>query len=180
MVTVESSVSHFHTTTAGSKLHFLQSGKPEGTLLLCLHGLGGSIETFLPLISSLSHSCNIVLAVFQGFGKSPLTESRNTMSIANHVADIADLVEALLERSNILQPRGVVMLGHYLRATIALQYAAQHPRNIRGLALIRPGRSAAHILAVRRRMLDLAASVRSEGIVFAAELAAILNFYEDI
>jgi 3-oxoadipate enol-lactonase len=179
MAIVKSPTSHFHLTTAGTKLHYLQFGSTEGPLLLCLHGLGGSRDTFLPLLPVLPKSYKIILVDFQGFGKSPLIKSPNTISVARHVADMGDLIAAVQRPSRLSQPRGIIVIGHSLGAIIALQYAAQHPNNVNGLVLIGSGRSAAHIPAVRRRMLDLAASVRTQGIAFAADLAATSNFYED-
>lgn len=171
--------SHFHLTTAGTKLHYLQLESTEGSLLLCIHGLGGSTDTFLPLLPSLPQIYKIILVDLQGFGKSPVIESPNAISITRHVADMGDLVAALQGPPELSQQKDIVIIGHSLGAIVALQFAAKYPSNVSGLALLSPGRSAAHIPAVRRRMLDLAVSVRAKGIAYAADLAARSNFYED-
>ncbi|KAF3008996.1 hypothetical protein E8E13_011560 [Curvularia kusanoi] len=177
---LESDNSHFYTTAVGTKLHYIQLGNAEGPLVICLHGLGGSADAFVPLLPYIPRIYNIVLLDFQGFGKSPLNTSSNTISIGYYVADLDDLIKALQRPSNATQSREIVIVGQSLGAIIALQYAAQHPVEVKGLALIGVGRSAAHIPAVRQRMLDLASSVRAEGIVYAANVAAKSNFYDDV
>ncbi|PVI04813.1 alpha/beta-hydrolase [Periconia macrospinosa] len=167
--------SSYHTTTRGTKLHYLQTGNQTGPLLLCLHGLGGSTDTFNPLLPYLPSDYSTILVDFPGFGKSPLTASPNTISIANHVADLDDFITSLQGPS---QPRGVVIIGHSMGAIVALQYAALRPETVKGLALLGAGRSAAGIPAAKQRMLDLAAAVREKGVAFAADLATKSNFYE--
>ncbi|CAI6340531.1 unnamed protein product [Periconia digitata] len=169
--------SNYHSTATGTKLHYLQTGNATGQLILCLHGLGGSSDTFLPLLPHLPAKDNIVLVDFQGFGKTPLTKSPNIVTVANHVADVGDLITAL-QRNSTSKNKSIFIIGHSLGAIVALQYAALHPEVINGLTLLGAGRSAARIPAARERMLDLAASVRSKGIAFAAELATKSNFYE--
>jgi len=171
--------SSYLTTASGTKTHYLQGGNPSGPLLICLHGLGGSTETFLPLVPSLLQTHNVVLVDFPGFGRTPLTESAKPISIEGHVADLGDLVTSLQGTSSNPASSGVVIIGHSLGAIVALHFAARYPQIVRGLTLIGPGRAAGHIPTVRQRMLDLAAAVRKEGINYAAAAAAKSNFYED-
>ncbi|KAH7094256.1 Alpha/Beta hydrolase protein [Paraphoma chrysanthemicola] len=171
--------SHYHTTASGTKLHYAQTGNRSGSLLLCLHGLGGSIETFFPLLPHLPSTYNIVLVDFPGFGKSPLPEQPDNISIAGHVANLDDLIASLQGASTKAEPNDTVIIGHSLGAIVALQYAAVHTEAISGLALLGPGRAAGHIPAARQRMQDLAEAVRTKGIAFAADGATKSNFYED-
>jgi pimeloyl-ACP methyl ester carboxylesterase len=60
-----------------------------------------------------------------------------------------------------------------------MHYTAKAPQNVAGLFLLGPGQSAAHIPAVRQRMLDTATNARKQGIAFAAEQAAQTNFPSD-
>ena len=165
----------YHTTNTGTQFHYLQSGNQKGPLLLCLHGLGGSIDTYKPLLPYLPSDYNTLLVDFPGFGKSPFSASANTISIAHHVADLDNFITALQRPS---QPRGVVIIGHSLGAIVALQYATLCPETVNGLALLGAGRSAAEIPAAKQRMLDLAAAVREKGVAVAADLATKSNFYE--
>ena len=178
-MTAHALTSKYYTTTTGTELHYIQTGSASGPLLLCLHGLGGSTDTFIPLLPHLPPSYTIVLLDFQGFGDSPLTASSNTISVANHVTDVGDLIAALQGASSTPRPGEIVIIGHSLGAIVALQYAAKHPEAVGGLALLGVGRAAGHIPAARQRMCDLATAVRTKGITFAAEVATKSNFYED-
>jgi pimeloyl-ACP methyl ester carboxylesterase len=95
MAIASSLSSHFYTTSAGTKTHYLQTGDPTAKLLICLHGLGGSVETFKPLLAYLPRTQNIVLVDFQGFGKSPLTSATKPLSISGHVSDLHNLITHL-------------------------------------------------------------------------------------
>ncbi|KAI4711221.1 hypothetical protein J4E89_003786 [Alternaria sp. Ai002NY15] len=169
--------SHYK-TTSGTNTHYLQGGDPSGPLLVCLHGLGGSTETFSPLVPSLPQAYNIVLVDFPGFGKTPLAGVTKALSVEGLVSDLDDLITHLT-KSETVAPSKAVIAGHSLGAIIALQYTAIYPQSVAGLLLLGPGRAAGHITAVRQRMLDLAAAVRKEGIKHAADLAAKSNFYDD-
>lgn len=171
--------SNYFTTSSGTNLHYLQGGDSSGPLLVCLHGLGGSTETFLPLVPFLPQDFSIVLVDFQGFGKTPLAKPQEKISIAKHVSDLGDLITSLQGYSGLSASSKVIVVGHSLGAIIALHYGAQHPEVFGGLLLIGPGRAAGHITAARRRMLDLAATVRQRGIQVAADAASVSNFYEN-
>ena len=171
--------SSYFKTTSDTNTHYLQAGDPSGPLLICLHGLGGSTETFSPLVPSLPPTYNIILVDFPGFGKTPLAGVREPLSVEGLVFDLADLIASLRGSSNGSASSKVVIFGHSLGAIVALHYAAKHPQFLGGLMLLGPGRAAGHIPAVRQRMLDLAAAVRKEGIKYAADIATKSNFYDD-
>lgn len=168
--------SRFHTTANGTRLHYLQGGSPQGRLLVCLHGLGGSSSTYTPLLPLLQprlSAYNAVLVDFPGFGQSPLPPASTELSIPSHVADVRHLITSLQPTTAVdAADKKPVLFGHSLGGIVALHYAATYPDAIAGLALFGPGRSVAHLPPVRQRMLDLAAAVRSRGIAFAADTAA--------
>jgi 3-oxoadipate enol-lactonase len=174
--TLQSSV---HTTSSGTKLHYLQAGSASAPLLLCLHGLGGSTESFTPLLPHLPSSYNIVLLDFPGFGKSPFVPKSTAVTVASHVTNLGEFIAAVQGLASPSQGRDIIIIGHSLGAIVALHYAAEHPETIGGLALLGPGRAAGHIPAARQRMCDLAEKVRTKGIEFAADVATKSNFYED-
>jgi 3-oxoadipate enol-lactonase len=178
-MTTQTLKSSFHTTSGGTKLHYLQAGCAYGSLLLCLHGLGGSAETFTPLLPYLPTSYNIVLLDFPGFGKSPFIPKSTTVTVASHVTDLGELIAALQGLESPSQSRDIIIIGHSLGAIVALHYTAGHPETVGGLALLGSGRAAGHIQAVRQRMCDLAESVRTSGLKSAADVATRSNFYED-
>ncbi|KAL2205936.1 alpha/beta-hydrolase [Sarocladium strictum] len=169
--------SSFLITPAGHKLHYLSTANKEATPLICLHGLGGSTNTFLPLRSQIPENFRFIAVDFPGFGQSQFSKSAPPISVSSYVADLHHLVTSL--QADPSQPaKKIVLFGHSLGAVIALHYAACHPETVVGLGLLGAGRAAGHIPAAKERMLGLAAGVREKGIQFAADLAAKTNFYE--
>ena len=173
-----------YTTKNGTKTHYELQGPDTGSLIVLLHGLGGSTRTFKPLLPLLPSQAHQILAVdFEGFGKSPLTDPSKPLSIVRYVADLDDLIAHVQRNRNCkkqdLQARPVIFVGHSLGSIVALHYAAKYPSAVGGLALLGVGRSASHIPAVRDRMLALAATVRSQGIKAAADVASSSNFPSD-
>ncbi|KAF2704931.1 alpha/beta-hydrolase [Pleomassaria siparia CBS 279.74] len=166
-----------NTSILGTKTHYPRTIDQAGPLLVCLHGLGGSTETFKPLVERLPAGYDIVLVDFQGFGKTPLTSTTKVPSIQGHVSDLHDLITSLQTNDNGRTSENKFMfVGHSLGAIVALQYAARYPLSVAGIALLGVGRSAAHIPAVRQRMLDVAATTRKEGIEYTAIKSVANNF----
>jgi 3-oxoadipate enol-lactonase len=167
----------FLTTKNQTKLHFVESGKLGGKLIICLHGLGGSIDTFTPLLPFLENTYRVVRVDFEGLGKSPLTFQDKPLSIARYASDLGDLVSHVQTDCNSVSP--VVIIGHSLGSIVALHFAASNPSVVGGLVLLGVGRSASHIAVVRQRMLDMAAQTRKQGIDYAANMASTTNFPPD-
>ncbi|KIA75399.1 valacyclovir hydrolase [Aspergillus ustus] len=166
------STSSYHKTPNGTNVHFTQTGNPTGTLIVLLHGLGGSTKTFTPLLPHLRPEIyRLVCVDLEGLGKTSLSSPDVTLSITRYVDDLESLVASLQGTEEPL-----LLIGHSLGGIIATQYAARHAEAIRGLALLGTGRSIANIPPARERMLALAAKTRAEGIQAAADAAAISNF----
>ncbi|KAJ5913659.1 hypothetical protein N7504_002542 [Penicillium tannophilum] len=171
-----SSASFYYKTPNGTNLHFTQAGNPSGSLVVLLHGLGGSTKTFQPIVQSLSPQIHRLICVdLEGFGQTPLSSPSTTLSVLRYVDDLEHLVAHL--QGSLGAPSGkLLFIGHSLGSIISMHYASKHPNQIRGLILLGPGRSIAHIPAARERMLGLAAKARTEGIEAVADMAAISNF----
>jgi 3-oxoadipate enol-lactonase len=171
---------HQYTTKNGTRSHYELRGSSTGRLVVLLHGLGGSIRTFEPLLPLLPSQTHGILAVdFEGFGKTPLTDSHEPLSIDRYVADLDDLIAHIQrDRFDEKQDRksNPIIIGHSLGSIVALHYAAEHPSEVDGLALLGVGRTAARIPAVKERMLTLAATVRTQGVHAAADIAVLSNF----
>ncbi|KAL3459756.1 Alpha/Beta hydrolase protein [Aspergillus heterothallicus] len=164
--------SSYFKTPNGTNVHFTQTGNPTGTLIVLLHGLGGSTETFTPLLPHLrAETHRIVCVDLEGLGKTSLSAPYVTLSVTRYVDDLEYLVASLQGTEESL-----LLVGHSLGGIIATQYAARHPAKVKGLALLGTGRSIASIPPARERMLALAAKTRAEGIQAAADTAAISNF----
>ncbi|KAJ5785544.1 uncharacterized protein N7503_010756 [Penicillium pulvis] len=171
-----SSTSFFYKTPNGTNLHFTQTGNSSGPLVVLLHGLGGSTKTFQPVLQSLSPRIHRLICVdLEGFGQTPLSSPSTTLSVPRYVDDLEYLV-AHLQGSLGASSGKLLFIGHSLGSIISMHYASKHPDQIRGLILLGPGRSIAHIPAARERMLGLAAKARTEGIQAVADMAAISNF----
>jgi pimeloyl-ACP methyl ester carboxylesterase len=172
-----SSTSFYHKTPNGTNVHFTQTGNPSGPLIILLHGLGGSTETFRPILQSLLPQINRLACVdFEGFGRTTLSSPDTTLSLPRYVDDLEHLVASLQGPPGGSFERKLLFIGHSLGAIVSMHYASRHPDQVRGLALLGAGRSVAHIPAARERMLGLAARTRTEGIQAAAEIAATSNF----
>ncbi|KAL4872393.1 Alpha/Beta hydrolase protein [Aspergillus spectabilis] len=168
------STSDYHTTPNGTTIHFTQTGNLNGTPIVLLHGLGGSTETFRPLLPYLHpEQYRLICVDLEGFGKTSLSSPEVALSITRYVDDLESLVTSLQGSD---EGHSLLLIGHSLGGIIATHYAARHPQAIQGLALLGTGRSIAHIPAARERMLSLAAQTRKEGIDAAAETAANSNF----
>jgi 3-oxoadipate enol-lactonase len=175
------STSQQYTTKSGTKTHYISQGPVTGSLIVLLHGLGGSTRTFEPLLPLLPSEAHQILTVdFEGFGRTPLTDPSKPLSIERYVADLDDLIGHVQGRRKCkkqgLPPGPVIFVGHSLGSIVALHYVAKRPSDVGGLALLCVGRSASHIPAVRDRMLALAATVRTKGISAAADIASSSNF----
>lgn len=166
----------FFTTKNHTKLHYAENGNPDGRLIICLHGLGGSIDTFSSLLPSLDGKYRVVRLDFEGLGKSPLNQNK-APSIARYASDLGDLILHVQTDGDSTSP--VILIGHSLGSIVALHFAASEPNVVSSLILLGVGRSASHIQAVRERMLDMASKTRKQGIDFAADLAATTNFPSD-
>jgi pimeloyl-ACP methyl ester carboxylesterase len=171
------STSFYHKTHNGKNVHYTQTGNKLGPLVILLHGLGGSTKTFESLLPFLSPHLNRLVCVdFEGFGQTALSTPETVLSIPRYVNDLEHLVASLQNHSQDPAGTKLILIGHSLGAIVSMHYASRHPSQIRGLALLGPGQSIAHISAARERMLGLAAKTRMEGIQAAADMAAISNF----
>jgi pimeloyl-ACP methyl ester carboxylesterase len=168
--------SSYHKTTNGTNTHFTQTGNPAGPLIVLLHGLGGSTETFTPLLPHLRpETYRLVCVDLEGLGKTSLSSPGVTLSITRYVDDLESLVASLQSSE---EP--IMLIGHSLGGIIATHYAARHPERVKGVALLGTGRSIANIPPARERMLGLATKTRAEGIQASADTAAISNFPMDV
>jgi pimeloyl-ACP methyl ester carboxylesterase len=108
----------------GTRLRYAVGG--DGSPLVLLHGLGGTIENWRALAPALAAEHRVLVPDLPGHGGSaPLLEARDVDALAEPVVGIADAEEML----------GAVWIGHSLGGVVALRAAALRPDTVRGLVL---------------------------------------------
>lgn len=158
-------------------MHYTETGNSSGVLAIFLHGLGGSTDTFLPILPFFSHETNRLICVdFEGSGQTPLSSPDVKLSIPRYVNDLEYLIASLQDSAGEKCKEKILLIGHSLGSIVAMHYASKHPDKVQGLALLGPGRSIAQIPIARERMLGLAEKTRTGGIEAAGDIAAFSNF----
>jgi pimeloyl-ACP methyl ester carboxylesterase len=143
-------------------LHYKTLGADNGTPIVFIHGLGGSTESFTPLVHTLGleYTHSMHLFDFEGHGLSPTTPL-SVISIESLVADL----QSLFEHANIHS--GATIVAHSMGCIIAAKFALAHPDRVAKLILLGPPTlpfPEAGIDALRAR----AEIVRADGMVAVA------------
>lgn len=104
---------------------------PQGEItLLLIHGLAGRLEHWLPLLDRTGPALRCLAVDLPGHGASDCHDGSEVS-----VLDMAQAMRAVLETLGL---RRVLVVGHDLGATVALQLAAMAPERVLGLFLIDP------------------------------------------
>jgi pimeloyl-ACP methyl ester carboxylesterase len=110
--------------TGGTRLAYAVGG--QGTPVVLVHGLGGTIENWLALAPALAARHRVLVPDLPGHGGSSLlSEARDVDALANAVLEIAD-AEGM---------RRAVWVGHSLGGVVSLRAAVLRPDAARGLVL---------------------------------------------
>jgi len=132
----------------------------EGPPILMLHGLGGTSNSFQPLVPPLA-GFRIVRPDLPGAGRSPTPA---------HPITVGSLVDAVENAATHLGVNRVHVVGHSFGTLIAQHIAARRPDRVASLTLFGP------ILepqdAARERLLERAATARNEGMSVVADQLA--------
>ncbi|TKA77634.1 hypothetical protein B0A49_04198 [Cryomyces minteri] len=121
------------TNINGKQLNYKSLGLKEGSPVVFVHGLGGTMEYWTPLISSLSLAQSHALHLFdlEGHGLSP-TSPLSTLSITSFASD----VKGVFKRANISP--GATLVAHSLGCLVALSFVLANPGLVGKLILIGP------------------------------------------
>ncbi len=112
----------------GERLAYVDEG--SGDVLLLLHGMAGSSQTWRSIIRPLSRHYRVVAPDLLGHGSSD--KPRSDYSLGAFAVLLRDLLDELgITRATIV--------GHSLGGGIAMQFSYQHPDHCRGLILIGSG-----------------------------------------
>jgi pimeloyl-ACP methyl ester carboxylesterase len=108
----------------GTRLSYAVGG--DGSPLVLVHGLGGTIENWRALAPPLAARHRVVVPDLPGHGQSAtLPEAR----------DLDALAEAVLAQLDAEAVSGAVWIGHSLGGVVALRAAALRPETASGLVL---------------------------------------------
>lgn len=100
----------------------------DGDAVVCLHGLGGTSNTWTPLMPALT-GYRVIRPDLPGSGRS--ADAGGTLTIES----LADAVLELCARLNVARAH---VLGHSMGTIVAQHLAAREPQLVRSLALFGP------------------------------------------
>ena len=110
--------------------HYLDyGGHGRGPVLVCLHGLSGSSETWAPIAPELAAIGRVLAVDLIGFGRT--SRAGRSVSLPANQRYLDRFLRATAGEPAIL-------VGHSMGATIAVMQAARHPETTAGLVLINP------------------------------------------
>ncbi len=132
---------------------FIEELGGKGDVLVLVHGLGGSTNTWYPQAQVLKRDLRLVAYDLAGSARTPV---RDGISIASHVDDLLDVT-----REAVAGGGRVHLAGHSLGTIICQHFAAEHPERVASLALIGPFPEPPE--AARAALRDRAAKARAEG-----------------
>jgi 3-oxoadipate enol-lactonase len=123
----------------------------KGEMLVFVHGLGGSSNTWYPQAQVLKRDLQLVAYDLAGSGRTPV---RDGISIESHVKDLFEVVR-------MAAGGRVHLAGHSMGTIICQHFAAWHPELVASLALV--GAFPEPPEAARGALRDRAAKARAEG-----------------
>jgi pimeloyl-ACP methyl ester carboxylesterase len=131
----------------------------EGDAVIALHGLGGTSNTWTPLMGALSRH-RVIRPDLPGSGRSHRIEDP---------LSIASLVDAVLQVADRLRIDRFHLVGHSMGTIVAMHLAVREPKHVRSLALFGPLLAPPDAAKVNIRARG--AKARSEGVEGMAAIA---------
>ena len=117
----------------GKRIHYQRIGAENGTPAVFVHGLGGTMDFWTPLIQAAnlnsSHTCH--LYDFEGHGLSP-TSALSELTIQS----LAEDLKGVFDHAGISS--GVTLFAHSMGCLIAVQFILRHPGLVSKLVLLGP------------------------------------------
>jgi pimeloyl-ACP methyl ester carboxylesterase len=112
----------------GRAVNYLEAG--SGPVLLLVHGMAGTCESWRPVIESLARSHTVIAPDLPGHGASP--PGGGDYSLGSLAAGLRDLLAARRHAH-------ATLVGHSLGGGIAMQFAYQFPELTERLVLVSSG-----------------------------------------
>ncbi|KAI1212604.1 alpha/beta-hydrolase [Annulohypoxylon truncatum] len=137
-------------------LFYEREGKSGSRTVLFIHGLGGTTNSYQPLVSDLL-DFDLVRFDFAGHGRSSVPSSS---SVESYVADCEDVISHL-------GLKDVVVVGHSFGGLISLHLAAKHPEIVKGVVTFGAVRPFPE--AIQKALTTRSSIVRRQGMVAVAD-----------
>ncbi|KAK5674410.1 hypothetical protein LTS10_012798 [Elasticomyces elasticus] len=117
----------------GKPLNIVQMGSKIGTPAVFVHGLGGTVDFWTPLINQtkLKDDYNCILFDFEGHGLSPTTP-KSKLSLDS----ISEDIKGIFGHFGITQ--GATLFAHSLGSLISMKFAIDNPGLVSKLVLLGP------------------------------------------
>jgi 2-hydroxymuconate-semialdehyde hydrolase len=116
-------------TVSGARIRVHATGDPARPLVVLLHGIGRSLEDWLPQHERLSDEYHVVSVDLAGFGLSePLP---GPVSLASLAAGVHSTLDA-----SGLAGRRMHLMGNSLGGAVAMEYLTAWPDEVRTLTLV--------------------------------------------
>ena len=109
-------------------VNFEDTGDPENTTIIFVHGAGGSAATWFMQLRGLAERYHVVAIELNGHGKSP--DRAEEDSVHSYLHDIHDVV------TKFDKP---ILAGHSMGGALTQIYALNHPENLSGIILVGTG-----------------------------------------
>ncbi|MGZ4589297.1 MAG: alpha/beta fold hydrolase [Actinomycetes bacterium] len=111
-------------------VHYVDYGGPtDGPLLVCVHGLGGSVVNWAAVAPELAASCRVVALDLAGFGRTrgagrPTTVHANQRLLSRFLAEVTG--------------SPAVLVGNSMGGLISVMQTDAEPETVAGLVLVDP------------------------------------------
>lgn len=160
-----------HMNIHGHELAYRHAG--EGPVLLLLHGIAGSSQTWVPVMELLRRDYTVFAPDFLGHGRS--AKPIGDYSLGNHAAGMRDFLDVLgIERATVI--------GQSFGGGVAMQFAYQFPERCERLVLVDAGGLGREV-SWMLRLLALPAAEYVLPVIFSAPVRtfgeSILGFLKD-
>lgn len=110
-------------------LHYVRGGADEERTLVLLHGFPQSWLMWRLVLPDLMARYHIVAVDLRGYGDS----AKPAGEVGYDKGSMADDIHALVRRLDLKRP---LIIGHDRGGRVARRYALDHPRSVRGVALL--------------------------------------------
>lgn len=118
----------------GTKLYFERIGKPKGTakksdpLIVFCYGLVCSHRLWEPQLNYFSKKHRVFWMDYRGHHQSERPKKSNTLSLFQFARDLDQVLTHLKEPE-------IILVGHSLGSSVALEYYSQFPQRVKGMVL---------------------------------------------